>query len=120
MTYTPDELNQMALNFTRRQSEALAALELPRATVIEMFEMTLDLVADNLNLCEHGWDVFASACRIEFYGISEVPGAKRRQWVFLYNQASDALYAADPRFAAEDEGDYRADLARDERLMGAA
>jgi len=113
---TPDEITHMALTFTRRQSEALAALELPRSTDIEMFEMTLDLVADNLTLCEHGWDLFASTCRIEFYGISEVEPRKHRQWVYLYNQASDALYAADPRFAAEDEGDYRADLARDERV----
>jgi hypothetical protein len=116
MTYSADELVQMALTFTRRTSEALAALELPRATDIEMFEMTLDLVADNLNLCEHGWDLFAAACRIEFYGISEVPGAKRRQWVFLYNQASDALYAADGRYSDEDKADYYNDLARDERV----
>ena len=113
---TPDEITHMALTFTRRQSEALAALELPRATDIEMFEMTLDLVADNLTLCEHGWDLFASACRIEFYGISEVEPRKRRQWVFLYNQASDALYAADGRFSAEDKADHYNDLARDERV----
>ena len=114
---TPDEINHMALTFTRRQSEALAALELPRATDIEMFEATLDLVADNLNLCEHGWDLFASTCRIEFYGISEVPAAKRRQWAFLGDDAAAALYAADSRYAAEDESDYRRDLERDERLM---
>jgi hypothetical protein len=113
---TPDQIVHMALQFTRRQSEALAALELPRATDIEMFEMTLDLVADNLTLCEHGWDLFAAACRIEFYGISEVPAAKHRQWVFLYNQASDALYAADGRFSAEDKADYYNDVARDERV----
>ena len=117
---TPDQITHMALNFTRRTSEALAALELPRATDVEMFEMTLDLVADNLTLCEHGWDLFASTCRIEFYGISEVPAAKRRQWAFLGDDARAALYAADAAFAADDRADYYRDLARDERLMGAA
>jgi len=113
---TPDEITHMALTFTRRQSEALAALELPRATDIEMFEMTLDLVADNLTLCEHAWDLFASIARIEFYGISEVAAAKRRQWAFLGDDAAAALYAA----AREDElaqvADYRRDAARDERV----
>jgi hypothetical protein len=117
MSYSADEITHMALTFTRRQSEALAALELPRATDVEMFEMTLDLVADNLTLCEHGWDLFASTARIEFYGISEVSAAKRRQWAFLGDDAAAALYAADSRYAAEDESDYRRDLERDERLM---
>ena len=112
---TPDQIVHMALTFTRRQSEALAALELPRATDIEMFEMSLDIVADNLTLCEHGWDLFASTCRIEFYGINEVPAAKRRQWAFLGDDAAAALYAA----AREDElaqvADYRRDQRRDER-----
>ena len=114
---TPDQIIHAALMYTRKQCEALAALELPRATDIEMFEMTLDLVADNVKLCEHGWELFASTCRIKFYGINEVEPRKRRQWVFLYNQASDALYAADGRFSAEDKADYYNDLTRDERLM---
>ena len=117
---TPAEITHMALTFTRRHSEALAALELPRATDIEMFEMSLDIVADNLPLCEHGWDLFASTARLDFYGINEVEPRKRRQWAFLGNQASDALYRAagfgDDDIAA-DEADYRADIARDERLM---
>ena len=112
---TPDQIVHMALTFTRRQSEALAALELPRATDIEMFEMSLDIVADNLTLCEHGWDLFASTCRIEFYGINEVEPRKRRQWAFLGDDAAAALYAA----AREDElaqvADYRRDQRRDER-----
>lgn len=117
MTYHVEQIALIASQFTRKQSEALAALELPRATDVEMFEMTLDLVADNLNLCEHGWDLFASICRLDFYGINEVPAAKRRQWAFLADSARDALYAADSRYAAEDEADYRYDQMRDERLM---
>lgn len=113
---TPSQIEQMALTFTRRQSEALAALELPRATDIEMFEMSLDIVADNLPLCERGWDLFASTARLDFYGINEVEPHKRRQWAFLGDDAAAALYAA----AREDElaqvADYRRDQQRDERV----
>ncbi len=113
---TPDQIIHAALMYTRKQCEALAALELPRAIDIEMFEGMLDYVADNMPLNEHEWDVFASTCRIEFYGISEVPAAKRRQWAFLGDDAAAALYAA----AREDElaqvADYRRDAARDERV----
>jgi hypothetical protein len=112
---TPDQIIHAALNFTRRQGEALAELELPRATDIEMFEVMLDVVADNLPLNEHEWDVFASTARLEFYAISEVAPEKRRQWLYLCDDATAALYRS-AGYGPEDRADYYNDLARDERV----
>jgi hypothetical protein len=119
MTYSADEITHMALQFTRRTSEALAALELPSRTDGEMFEGMLDQVADNLMVCEHAWDLFASTARIEFFK-NDAPEADRKRWRKL---ADDAREQLDRSWAAEceaDRADYYNDLARDERLMGAA
>jgi hypothetical protein len=119
MTYSADEITQMALTFTRRTSEALAALELPSKTDGEIFEGLMDQVADNLMVCEHAWDLFACTARIEFFG-SDASETDRKRWARL---GSDAREQLDRSWAAEceaDRADYYNDLARDERLMGAA
>jgi hypothetical protein len=112
---TPDQIIHAALMYTRKQCEALAALELPRAIDIEMFEGMLDYVADNMPLNEHEWDVFASTARLDFYGINEVAPAKRRQWLYLCDDATAALYRS-AGYGPEDRADYYNDMARDERV----
>lgn len=116
---TPDQIVQMALQFTRAASQALSFLELPSKTDGEIFEGLMDQVADNVKLDGYAWQLFAATTRIEFYG-NDASKAERKNWSKLADDARDALYAADSRFTAEDEADYRADLARDERMMGAA
>ena len=119
MTYSADEITHMALQFTRAASQALSFLELPSKTDGEMFEGMLDQVADNLMVCEHSWDLFASTAREEFFG-SDASATDRKRW---RNLASDAREQLDRSWAAEceaDRADYRRDLERDERLMGAA
>lgn len=114
-----DQIVQMALQFTRAASQALSFLELPSRTDGEIFEGLLDQVADNLPLYEAAWDLFSATAREEFFG-SDAPQADRKRWSRL---ADDARAELDRSYAAEraaDEADYRYDLARDERLMGAA
>ena len=116
MTYSADQITHMALQFTRAASQALSFLELPSKTDGEMFEGMLDQVADNLMVCEHSWDLFASTAREEFFG-SDASATDRKRWARL---GSDAREQLDRSWAAEceaDRADYRADLERDERLM---
>jgi hypothetical protein len=116
---TPDEITHMALTFTRRTSEALAALELPSKTDGEIFEGLMDQVADNIELYEAAWDLFGATARKEFFG-NDAPEADRKRWSKLADNARaelDGSYAAE---RAADEADYRRDLERDERMMGAA
>jgi hypothetical protein len=118
MTYSADEITQMALQFTRATSQALSFLELPSKTDGEMFEGLMDQVADNLMVCEHAWDLFACTARIEFFG-SDAPEADRKRWARLGSAAREQL---DRSWAAEceaDRADYYNDLARDERMMEA-
>ena len=116
---TPDQIVQMALQFTRAASQALSFLELPSRTDGEMFEGLMDQVADNLPLYEAAWDLFSATAREEFFG-SDASTEDRKRW---HRLADDARAELDRSYAAEraaDEADYRNDMARDERLMGAA
>ncbi len=116
MSYSADEITHMALQFTRAASQALSFLELPSKTDGEMFEGLMDQVADNIELYEAAWDLFGATARKEFFG-NDAPEADRKRWSKLAENARaelDGSYAAE---LAADEADYRADLARDERMM---
>lgn len=113
---TPDQIVHMALQFTRAASQALSFLELPSKTDGEIFEGLMDQVADNLPLYEAAWDLFGATARKEFFG-NDAPEADRKRWSKLADNARaelDGSYAAE---LAADEADYRADIARDERMM---
>jgi len=111
-----DQIVHMALQFTRSTAAALSFLELPSRTDGEIFEGLMDQVADNLDLHEAAWDLFACTCRIEFFG-DDAPKADSERWKDLADRARaelDGSYAAE---RAADEADYRYDQMRDERMM---
>jgi len=117
--YSADQIVHMALQFTRSTAAALSFLELPSRTDGEIFEGLMDQVADNLDLCEWGWDLFACTCRRQFFG-DDAPKADSERWKDLANRARaelDGSYAAE---RAADEADYRYDQMRDERMMAGA
>lgn len=111
--YTASQIETMARVFTTKQSEALSALELPFKTDADMFEGMLDQVADNTDLCEAGWDLFASTCRLQFYSRHDVSDNTRRHWIMIADAASDELFAAEKADVEAQIGDFRADAARD-------
>lgn len=111
--YTTSQIETMARVFTTKQSEALSALELSSKIDGELFEAMLDQVADNLQLCEAGWDLFASTCRLQFYGISEVPAKTRREWGLVAEAARYELFAAEVADLEAQAIDFRADARRE-------
>ena len=113
--HTPSQIETMALAFSRRQAEALAALELPFATDAEMFECVIDVVANNLSTSNAEWSLFAATARLAFYGINDVPAAKRRGWALdaeaARGELHDAWVADAPFQAADHQHDMRREVA---------
>lgn len=110
-TYTPSEIETMAHNWTRHQSEAMGWLELPESVDRELFELALEDVAARTKLCDAGWDLFACTSRLQFYGINEVPAKDRSRWGQVADAARNELIAA----ANEDAKLQAADFAHDQR-----
>ena len=110
--YTPSQIETMARTFTARQCEALSALELSARVDGEMFEFMLDQCADNLRMTEAAWDLFASTCRLQFYG-ADASKADRERWAKLADVsraelntewlADQQLQAADHHYDMRDE-----------------
>lgn len=111
--YTANEIELMARSFTSRQSEALSELGLPFKTDADMFEGMLDMVADQIKLCEAGWDLFASTCRLQFYTRSDVSENTRRHWMMISEDAYAELFAAERADLEAQAADFRADARRD-------
>lgn len=110
--YTASQIETMARVFTAKQSEALSALELSSKIDGELFEAMMDQVADNLKLCEAGWDLFASLARLQFYGFDKSHDV-RMQWARVADAARDELFAAEVADLEAQAADFRADARRD-------
>lgn len=107
----PDQIAAAARAFTAGQVAAIAALEMPTKADSETFEIMLDVVADQLTLCEAGWDLFASTARLSFYGVGEAPATDRIRWQRLADASRRELIEA----ARGDEKLQAADFAADMR-----
>lgn len=108
--HTPDQIAAAARAFTAGQVAAINALELRAKADSETFEIMLDVVADQITLCEAGWDLFASTARLTFYGINDVPATDRRRWGQVADAARNALIDAWNEDAAEQAADFYHDM----------
>ena len=111
--YTPSQIETMARTFTTKQSEALSALELPARVDGEIFEFLLDQCADNMHLREAAWDLFASTCRLQFFG-ADASKADRERWFALADVARADLHAEWVADQALQAADHYHDMRRDE------
>ena len=110
---TSSQIETMARTFTTKQSEALSALELSAKIDGEMFEFMLDQCADRLRMSEAAWDLFASTCRLQFFG-ADASKADRERWFALADVARADLHAEWVADQALQAADHYHDMRRDE------